>query len=171
VAQDRQAMQGRPAVERARMPDRTVPQWDRDDYAYAGLVKFDLLGLGMLAALHDCFDLVTKHHGEHWATLEGSGKPAVRLGLAAVHNLGTAAAERAGAREPRHMDLTGDGHRGPSLGFTNQQHQLKGGRTFRRHRGSTRRAGHSLSCPGSDCRGRGWPGQRAREGRRRVRRS
>ena len=53
-------------VEWARMPGRTVLQWDKDDCAYAGLVKFDLLGLGMLAALHDCFDLVTKHFGEHW---------------------------------------------------------------------------------------------------------
>ena len=53
-------------VEWARMPGRTVLQWDKDDCAYAGLVKFDLLGLGMLAALHDCFDLVTKHHGQHW---------------------------------------------------------------------------------------------------------
>jgi error-prone DNA polymerase len=48
------------------MPGRTVLQWDKDDCAYAGLVKIDLLGLGMLAALHDCFNLVTKHHGEHW---------------------------------------------------------------------------------------------------------
>ena len=53
-------------VEWARMPGRTVLQWDKDDCAYAGLVKIDLLGLGMLAALHDCFNLVTKHHGEHW---------------------------------------------------------------------------------------------------------
>jgi error-prone DNA polymerase len=53
-------------VEWARMPGRTVLQWDKDDCAYAGLVKFDLLGLGMLAALHDCFDLVAEHYGEHW---------------------------------------------------------------------------------------------------------
>ena len=53
-------------VEWARMPGRTVLQWDKDDCAYAGLVKFDLLGLGMLAALHDCFDLVAKHSGECW---------------------------------------------------------------------------------------------------------
>ena len=45
------------------MPGRTVLQGDKDDCAYAGLVKFDLLGLGMLAALHDCLDLVNKHHG------------------------------------------------------------------------------------------------------------
>jgi error-prone DNA polymerase len=54
-------------VEWARMPGRTVLQWDKDDCAYAGLVKFDLLGLGMLAALHDCFDLVHSHHGERWS--------------------------------------------------------------------------------------------------------
>jgi error-prone DNA polymerase len=53
-------------VEWARMPGRTVLQWDKDDCAYAGLVKFDLLGLGMLAALHDCFDLVHQHYGKHW---------------------------------------------------------------------------------------------------------
>jgi error-prone DNA polymerase len=53
-------------VEWARMPGRSVLQWDKDDCAYAGLVKFDLLGLGMLAALHDCFDLVAEHYGERW---------------------------------------------------------------------------------------------------------
>ena len=54
-------------VEWARMPGRTVLQWDKDDCAYAGLVKFDLLGLGMLAALHDCFDLVRRHYGTRWS--------------------------------------------------------------------------------------------------------
>ncbi|WP_144120965.1 error-prone DNA polymerase [Catellatospora sichuanensis] len=38
-------------VEWARMPGRSVLQWDKDDCAAAGLVKFDLLGLGMLSAL------------------------------------------------------------------------------------------------------------------------
>ncbi|HTJ69974.1 MAG TPA: error-prone DNA polymerase [Actinospica sp.] len=51
-------------TEWARMADRSVVQWDKDDCADAGLVKFDLLGLGMLGALHDCFDLVREHHGE-----------------------------------------------------------------------------------------------------------
>ncbi|MDN5750200.1 MAG: error-prone DNA polymerase, partial [Pseudonocardia sp.] len=50
-------------VEWARMADRTVVQWDKDDCAYAGLVKFDLLGLGMLTALHLMIDLVAAHHG------------------------------------------------------------------------------------------------------------
>jgi error-prone DNA polymerase len=53
-------------VEWARMPGRSVLQWDKDDCAYAGLVKFDLLGLGMLSALHDCFDLVETHYGHCW---------------------------------------------------------------------------------------------------------
>src|SRR5262249_53415654 len=53
-------------VEWARMPNRSVLQWDKDDCAYAGLVKFDLLGLGMLTALRDCFELVAEHHGVRW---------------------------------------------------------------------------------------------------------
>ena len=56
-------------VEWARMPGRTVLQWDKDDCAYAGLVKFDLLGLGMLSALRDCFELIEAYHGARW-TLE-----------------------------------------------------------------------------------------------------
>ena len=50
-------------VEWARMEDRSVLQWDKDDCAAAGLVKFDLLGLGMLSALHYTIDLVQAHHG------------------------------------------------------------------------------------------------------------
>jgi error-prone DNA polymerase len=53
-------------VEWARMPNRSVLQWDKDDCAYAGLVKFDLLGLGMLTALRDCLELVAAHHGVRW---------------------------------------------------------------------------------------------------------
>jgi error-prone DNA polymerase len=49
------------------MPGRTVLQWDKDDCAYAGLVKFDLLGLGMLTVLRDCFELVEAHHGRRWS--------------------------------------------------------------------------------------------------------
>lgn len=50
-------------VEWARMPGRSVLQWDKDDCAAAGLVKFDLLGLGMLSALHYMIDLVRAHIG------------------------------------------------------------------------------------------------------------
>jgi len=45
-------------VEHARMPKRTVLQWDKDDCANISLAKFDLLGLGMLSALRYAFDLI-----------------------------------------------------------------------------------------------------------------
>jgi error-prone DNA polymerase len=52
-------------VEWGRMQDRSVLQWDKDDCAAAGLVKFDLLGLGMLSALHYAVDLIAEHRGYH----------------------------------------------------------------------------------------------------------
>ncbi len=59
-------------VEWGRMADRSVLQWDKDDCAAVGLVKFDLLGLGMLSALHECIDLIAAHDGTRLdlATLE-----------------------------------------------------------------------------------------------------
>ena len=50
-------------IEWARMENRSVLQWDKDDCAAAGLVKFDLLGLGMLTMLHLAVDLVREHEG------------------------------------------------------------------------------------------------------------
>ncbi|WP_375480895.1 error-prone DNA polymerase [uncultured Jatrophihabitans sp.] len=50
-------------VEWGRMENRTVLQWDKDDCAQIGLVKFDLLGLGMLSAIQYSFELITSHHG------------------------------------------------------------------------------------------------------------
>jgi len=50
-------------VEWARMADRSVLQWDKEDCAAVGLVKFDLLGLGMLSALHLAVDLIADHYG------------------------------------------------------------------------------------------------------------
>jgi error-prone DNA polymerase len=50
-------------VEWARMENRSVLQWDKDDCAAIGLVKFDLLGLGMLSALHYAKDLLAEHKG------------------------------------------------------------------------------------------------------------
>ncbi len=50
-------------VEWGRMADRSVLQWDKDDCAAVGLVKFDLLGLGMLSALHYAVDLIRDHRG------------------------------------------------------------------------------------------------------------
>ncbi len=50
-------------IEWARMENRSVLQWDKDDCAAAGLVKFDLLGLGMLTMLHLAVDLIREHEG------------------------------------------------------------------------------------------------------------
>ncbi|MGN6780623.1 MAG: error-prone DNA polymerase [Marmoricola sp.] len=54
-------------IERARMDGRTILQWDKDACAYMGLVKFDLLGLGMLGALDHMITMVGEHLGEHWS--------------------------------------------------------------------------------------------------------
>ena len=50
-------------LEWGRMEGRTVIQWDKDDSAAVGIVKFDLLGLGMLNALHLTVDLIDEAHG------------------------------------------------------------------------------------------------------------
>ncbi|MGP4975939.1 error-prone DNA polymerase [Brachybacterium tyrofermentans] len=53
-------------VQWASMADRSVLQWDKEDCADAGLVKFDLLGLGMLTALDHALQIVAEHHGQHF---------------------------------------------------------------------------------------------------------
>lgn len=50
-------------IEPAAMKDRTVIQWDKDDLGPLGLVKIDLLGLGMLTLLSKCMEHVREHHG------------------------------------------------------------------------------------------------------------
>jgi error-prone DNA polymerase len=50
-------------LEWGRMEDRSVLQWDKDDCASMGIVKFDLLGLGMLNALHLTVDTIEEVHG------------------------------------------------------------------------------------------------------------
>jgi len=61
-------------VEWATMADRTIVQWDKDDLADLGLIKIDLLGLGMLSLLRDAFNLHRRRYG--------AAKPA--LSLAAI---------------------------------------------------------------------------------------
>ena len=51
-------------LEPATMPGRVVVQWDKEDCADMGIVKVDLLGLGMMAVLEDCLQLVPQHYGE-----------------------------------------------------------------------------------------------------------
>ncbi|WP_246071865.1 DNA polymerase III subunit alpha [Miniimonas arenae] len=71
-------------VEWATMPGRTVLQWDKDDCADAGLVKFDLLGLGMLTALRLAFDLVTETEPELERPLELHSLPQEDPGVYAL---------------------------------------------------------------------------------------
>jgi error-prone DNA polymerase len=51
-------------LERASMPGRTVVQWDKEDCADLGIIKVDLLGLGMMAVMKDCLELIPAHYGE-----------------------------------------------------------------------------------------------------------
>ena len=50
-------------VENAAMQDRTVIQWDKNDLDDLGLLKVDILGLGMLTAIRRSFDLIAAFHG------------------------------------------------------------------------------------------------------------
>ncbi len=51
-------------VEPAAMDKRTVIQWDKDDIDLVGLIKIDLLGLGMLTMIQEALKLVKKHRGK-----------------------------------------------------------------------------------------------------------
>lgn len=53
-------------VENAAMADRTIIQWDKDDLDAVGLLKVDILALGMLSALRRTFDLVSRYRGDKW---------------------------------------------------------------------------------------------------------
>jgi len=48
------------------MDDRTFIEWDKDDIDELGILKIDVLALGMLTCIRKGFDLVARHHGEHW---------------------------------------------------------------------------------------------------------
>ncbi len=50
-------------IENAAMDDRTVIEWDKDDLDELGILKVDCLCLGMLTAIHKCFDLLRDHYG------------------------------------------------------------------------------------------------------------
>src|SRR6185369_7815432 len=51
-------------LEPASMEGRTIIQWDKDDCEQLGIVKVDLLGLGMMAAIRDTITLIREHRGE-----------------------------------------------------------------------------------------------------------
>jgi error-prone DNA polymerase len=51
-------------IENAAMPERTVIQWDKDDLDALGLLKIDVLALGMLTAIHRAFDFIEHYRGQ-----------------------------------------------------------------------------------------------------------
>jgi error-prone DNA polymerase len=51
-------------LEQASMPNRVVVQWDKEDCADLGIVKIDLLGLGMMAVLEDSLQIISAHYGD-----------------------------------------------------------------------------------------------------------
>jgi error-prone DNA polymerase len=51
-------------IENAALADRTVIEWDKADIDAMGMLKVDVLGLGMLTCIRKCFELVEQHHGE-----------------------------------------------------------------------------------------------------------
>ena len=48
------------------MEGRTFIEWDKDDIDELGILKIDVLALGMLTCIRKCFDLIEQHHGERW---------------------------------------------------------------------------------------------------------
>jgi error-prone DNA polymerase len=48
------------------MPDRSFIEWDKDDIDALGILKIDVLALGMLTCIRKCFDLIENHYGERW---------------------------------------------------------------------------------------------------------
>ncbi len=53
-------------IENAAMEDRTVIQWDKDDLESLGLMKVDVLALGMLTCIRKCFDFIRQQGGPQW---------------------------------------------------------------------------------------------------------
>ncbi|MDF2232124.1 error-prone DNA polymerase [Albimonas sp. CAU 1670] len=53
-------------IENAAMEDRTVIEWDKDDIDALGILKVDVLSLGMLTCIRKAFELIERHAGETW---------------------------------------------------------------------------------------------------------
>lgn len=53
-------------ISNAAMEDRTVIEWDKDDIDALGILKVDILSLGMLTCIRKCFDLIAQHNGQEF---------------------------------------------------------------------------------------------------------
>ena len=65
-------------IENAAMDARTVIQWNKDDLDELGILKVDCLSLGMLSAIHKCFDML--RHGRRWLGLR-VGRLVLHIGI------------------------------------------------------------------------------------------
>ncbi len=76
-------------VENAAMPERTVIQWDKDDLDAVGMIKVDVLGLGMLSAIRRGFELVERFRGRRWTLASVPAEdPAVYDMISAADTMG-----------------------------------------------------------------------------------
>ena len=75
-------------IEPASMPGRNVIQWDKEDVSDMGLIKVDLLGLGMMAVLKDCVDLIPRHYGKTVDIAQITHDPAVYESLCRADTVG-----------------------------------------------------------------------------------
>jgi error-prone DNA polymerase len=76
-------------IENAAMEDRTVIEWDKDDLDALGILKVDVLALGMLTCIHKAFDLIERHKGPKWTLAEiPQEDPAVYAMLSKADSIG-----------------------------------------------------------------------------------
>jgi len=76
-------------IENAAMPEHTVIEWDKDDLDALGILKVDVLALGMLTCIRKGFDLIARHHGpRHTLASVPSGDPGVYDMLCRADSIG-----------------------------------------------------------------------------------
>jgi error-prone DNA polymerase len=81
-------------LERATMQGRTVVQWDKEDCADLGIIKVDLLGLGMMAVIKDCLELIPAHYGEKIDLAQLPEDDELRMAMTVANFSGAEADER-----------------------------------------------------------------------------
>ncbi len=76
-------------LEPASMPGRVVVQWDKEDCADMKIIKVDLLGLGMMAVIEECLELIPRSYGERVDLAHlPAGDPAVFAALQKADTVG-----------------------------------------------------------------------------------
>jgi error-prone DNA polymerase len=76
-------------IENAAMADRTVIEWDKDDLDALGILKIDILALGMLSCIRRSFSLIAQHYRQSWALhTVPEGRPEVYDMLSRADSLG-----------------------------------------------------------------------------------